>query len=312
MPINLNEAGPQREFGALIPDGTFVRLRMNIRPGGDDVPGMEPQDAGLFKRSGTSDVVFLDCEFDIIGGPHHNQKVFQGLTVAGGSTDEKGQSKGANITKDFLRAVIESATGILSVDTSPQAQAYRNIPCFRAIDKIEFFARLGVQEGEERDDRPGEFYNDRNIIARVIIPDDQEYAALRAGQQLPPAPSGPRPARRRSRGAAATGGNPAWATNVAAPVNGPQAPAVYAPPPPPPGSAPAYAPPPPPPGQPYPGQPAAAPGYTPPAGPAPGPAYAPPGAPAYQPGGWANPNGAAPPASVAPAGPGWANPQPQQ
>ena len=108
---DLNDAQPQMApVGELIPDGTFARVAMTIRPGG--LNGATPADAGLLKASNSSDAKLLDCEFTVVEGPYARRKFWQTFTVAGGKVDEKGQSKGWNIAKSAFRAMIDSALGL--------------------------------------------------------------------------------------------------------------------------------------------------------------------------------------------------------
>ena len=67
MTFDMNDAEPQKS-GDLIPDGTFAKITMTIRPGGVD--GESEIDRGLLKRSGApgSDVLMLDCEFTVAEG----------------------------------------------------------------------------------------------------------------------------------------------------------------------------------------------------------------------------------------------------
>ena len=108
---DLNDAQPQMPpVGELIPDGTFARVAMTIRPGG--LNGATPADAGVLKASNSSDAKLLDCEFTVVEGPYARRKFWQNFTVAGGKVDEKGQSKGWNIAKSAFRAMIDSALGL--------------------------------------------------------------------------------------------------------------------------------------------------------------------------------------------------------
>ena len=78
---DMNDAGPQMPpTGDLIPDGTFAKVRMNIRPGGTN--GAIPMDAGLLKASRSSDAKMLDCEFTVVEGPFARRKFWQSFTVA--------------------------------------------------------------------------------------------------------------------------------------------------------------------------------------------------------------------------------------
>ena len=124
MSFDLNDA-PPATTGALIPDGTFAKMAMVIRPGGID--GEQEIDRGLLKRSGNpdSDVVMLDCEFTVTEGPYARRKFWQSLTVSGGKLDASGVSIGAGITKGILRAIHDSAHGLDPADTSEAARASR-------------------------------------------------------------------------------------------------------------------------------------------------------------------------------------------
>ena len=65
---DLNDAQPQMApVGELIPDGTFARVALTLRPGG--LNGGTPADAGLLKASNAGDAKLLDCEFTVVEGP---------------------------------------------------------------------------------------------------------------------------------------------------------------------------------------------------------------------------------------------------
>ena len=86
---DLNDAQPQMApVGELIPDGTFAKVKMTIRPGG--VNGSTPMDAGLLKASHTSDAKMLDCEFTVVAGAYARRKFWQNFTVAGGKARREG------------------------------------------------------------------------------------------------------------------------------------------------------------------------------------------------------------------------------
>ena len=82
-------------------------------------------DAGLLKASQSSDAKMLDCEFTVVEGPYARRKFWQMFTVAGGKLDDKGQSKGWNISKSAFRAMIDSALGLDPKDESPAAKQKR-------------------------------------------------------------------------------------------------------------------------------------------------------------------------------------------
>lgn len=244
MPLNMNDAPEQRKYGEVMPDGVFVKVQMNIKAGGATLNGQDPGDAGLFKNSTISDAVMLEVEFTVLEPKEYeHRKVFENWTVAGGSLDDKGNSKGWNMTKARLRAVLESATGTSPKDTSAQAMANRTVPNFKSFDNCPFYAKLTVEAGGDRPQ--GGKYPDKNVIDYVVTPDEPEYAALKAGQPVEPKP-------RYSKGAQASSGSasgkttagassaPAWQRGAAAPAGTPAAAAPAQPAPSTPAAGPAW------------------------------------------------------------------------
>jgi hypothetical protein len=171
MSYDLNDAQPQMApIGELIPDGTFAKVRLTIRPGG--VNGATPADAGLLKASQSSDARMLDCEFTVVDGPHARRKFWQSFTVAGGKLDEKGQSIGWKISKSTFRAIVDSALGLDPRDESPAAKAKRVLPGLRHLEGIVFAARIMVEPASNPQ------YRDQNRIANVVLPDEPQHAAI--------------------------------------------------------------------------------------------------------------------------------------
>ena len=218
--IDLNDAEAQRE-GGLIPDGTFAKIMMSLRPGGSDIPGLDQMDLGLFKASASSDVMMLDCEFTVMQGPFAKRKFWQMFTVAGGKTDEKGRSMGFNISKSTIRAMIESAIGLSPDDMSDEAKNKRIFQAFKQLDGLQFYAKIGVEPGNEYVDKLGtkKTGNDKNKIAHVVTVKDKEYAALAAGQEVSAAPA---VAKTETKPAA----GPAWGNGATAPAVQATAPAA--------------------------------------------------------------------------------------
>ena len=205
--MNLNTAEPQKTF-EVIPDGTFVKILLQIKAGGFNLPGAEAMDAGLFKTSKSSDAVMLECEMTVLEGPYAHRKFTDHWTVAGGSLDEKGNSKGFNITKTRMRAAIESNQNIRPDDMGAQAVATRQINGFKELDGITFFAKIKVDPGEPYvDQATGQEKQgfDRNSLDRIVTPDMVEYADLAAGK----------PVEAKPRGAARIGKSPGAATPAA-------------------------------------------------------------------------------------------------
>jgi hypothetical protein len=197
--------------GELIPDGTFAKIRLSIRPGG--VNGSVPMDAGLLKGSTESDAKMLDCEFTVIEGPFLRRKFWQNFTVAGGKLDDKGQSKGWNISKASFRAMVDSALGLSPKDMSETAKAKRLIQGLKQLDGITFAARIMVEPANDPK------YRDQNRLANVVLPDEEKYAAIMKGEAVEPDPVNAKP--RKSAANSMAQNAPAWATGNA-PATSPQ------------------------------------------------------------------------------------------
>ena len=202
---DLNDAQPQMApMGELIPDGAFAKVKMTIRPGG--LNGSTPADAGLLKASQSSDAKMLDCEFTVMAGPYVRRKFWQNFTVAGGKLDDKGQSKGWNISKSAFRAMVDSALGLDPKDESPAAKQKRVIQGLKQLDGIIFAARIMVEPASDAK------YKDQNKLANVVLPGEPQYAAVMRGEAVQPEPVNAKP--RKSQDAPA-GQSPAWASGPA-------------------------------------------------------------------------------------------------
>jgi hypothetical protein len=183
---DLNDAQPQMgPLGELIPDGTFARVKMTIRPGG--VNGSTPIDVGLLKASQSSDAKMLDCEFTVVAGPYARRKFWQNFTVAGGKLDEKGQSKGWNISKSTFRAMIDSALGLDPKDESAAAKQKRVIQGLKQLDGIVFAARIMIEPASSPQ------YKDQNRLANVVLPGEPQYTATMRGESVPAEPINAKP-----------------------------------------------------------------------------------------------------------------------
>jgi hypothetical protein len=202
---DMNDAGPQMApTGDLIPDGTFAKVRMNIRPGGTN--GAMPMDAGLLKASRSSDAKLLDCEFTVVEGPFARRKFWQMFTVSGGKLDDKGQSKGWNISKATFRAMIDSALGLDPRDESPGAKQKRVLQGLKQLDGIVFAARVMVEPSSDPQ------YKDANKLANVVLPGEPTHGPVMRGEIVPADPVKARARKQQPAGSQA----PAW--NTAPPV----------------------------------------------------------------------------------------------
>ena len=182
MTYDMNDAELPRGSD-LIPDGSFAKVTMTLRPGGVDGEG--DADRGLLKAAKTpgSDVRMLDCEFTVSGGPHVRRKFWQMFTVAGGKVDENGVSIGWKITKGTLRAMIDSALGLDPQDMSEAARGKRVLRGLADFNGITFAAKIKVEPAS--DPR----YGDSNRLERVVLPNEPEWQRIMAGEAVPAQPS---------------------------------------------------------------------------------------------------------------------------
>jgi len=213
MSYDFNDAQPQMPpVGELIPDGTFARMSLHIRPGGVD--GGVPMDAKLLKASKTGDAMMLDCELTILEGPYARRKFWQNFIISGGKLDERGQSIGWKISKAAFRAMIDSSLGLDPEDKSAATQAKRVLPSLKQLDGITFVGRIMVERASDPQ------YRDQNRLANVVLTNEPQHDAIMRGETVPPEPVKAPPRK------AANATPPAW--QAPAPAWGGQQPAASA------------------------------------------------------------------------------------
>jgi hypothetical protein len=166
--MDFNNADQQRDYGDLIPDKTFARVRMTIRQ--PDFP--DQGNIPILTKSKTSNAEYLDCEFEIMSEPMKGRKLWQNVMVAGV------QEKAQEISKSFFRAILESARNIHPTDNSPIATEARRVSGFEDFQSMEFCARIGIEPGKGG-------FKDKNKIGLVVTPDKAEYAGVMAGKTIP-------------------------------------------------------------------------------------------------------------------------------
>ena len=215
MTYDMNDAELPRGSD-LIPDGSFVKVTMTIRPG--QVDGHGETDRGLLKRSQTpgSDVLQIDAEFTVASGPHARRKFWQLFTVSGGKLDENGVSIGWKISKGQFRAMIDSALGLDPHDMSEGARGKRMLRGLRDLTGITFAAKVRVEAAN--DPR----YSDSNRLDQVVLPGEPEYRRIMDDEAVPAQPVARAP-RAAAHGPAAAWAAPAWSSSGAAPASAPAA-----------------------------------------------------------------------------------------
>jgi hypothetical protein len=155
--FDFNTAGEQRSFD-VVPANTVCTLQLTIRPGGAG-------DDGWLKRSADGNSEGLDCEFTVTDGQYAKRKLWQLFTLRGTTL---GHAEAREISRNTLRAILESARGIRPDDASEAARNARNVSGWADLDGLRFVARLGVRP-------PKDGYAAKNTILEVITPERQTW-----------------------------------------------------------------------------------------------------------------------------------------
>ena len=196
--FDFNSAADQSSFD-LIPKGSFVRVRMTVRPGGFDDPS-QGWTGGYATRNAQTGSVYLNCEFVVLEGEFARRKMWSLI----GLSSPKGP-EWANMGRSFMKAILNSARGIHPDDSSPAAQTARRISGFAELDGIEFLAKVDWEK-----DQHGQ---DKSVVKSAVTPDHKDYAPLMgAAPRAPMAPPASNPnAYAQASGRAPVTGRPSWA-----------------------------------------------------------------------------------------------------
>ncbi len=191
MSMDFNDAESNSGFD-LIPLGTIAPMILTIRPG-------QAGDGGWETKSNSSDVHYLNCEFQVTEGQFRNRKFWQNMVVSGGKVDENGNSKAGSITRSTLRGILESARKIKPDDMSDDAKAKRIVQGYGDFSGLEFVGKIGIEKGSDG-------YADKNKLLAAVPVTSPQYGAPSGGTSAK-AP----PANANAPGAKAGSSVPAWA-----------------------------------------------------------------------------------------------------
>jgi hypothetical protein len=162
--LDFNDAGEQRSFD-VIPAGTICTLQMTVRPGGAG-------DGGWLRRSKDGASEALDAEFTVVDGPFTRRKLWQLFTLGGTTT---GHAEAGAISRNTLRAILESARGIKPDDTSAAAHEARKVSSWNDFNGVRFVAQIGIRP-------PQGSYPAKNKLNEIITPDRQCWKQV---EQIP-------------------------------------------------------------------------------------------------------------------------------
>jgi hypothetical protein len=154
----------------LIPDGTIATVSIHIRSGGVGEDGM-------CKRSVGGDCEMLDFELTVVDGPYQARKFWHNLLLVG-TTDGQKQMAASNL--GLLKAILDSALGLMPNDVSAEARKARTVSV-KAFEGMRFICRIGEEKGGPKKD--GGSYPDKNFIASAITKDKTGWHAV---EQPPP------------------------------------------------------------------------------------------------------------------------------
>lgn len=143
----------------LIPEGTFVKVRLSIVPGGYGA-------GGLFKMTKTTNTHYLPTVLTVVEGAYVLRKIFHRFAVSSSEPHDRWVEKSLR----QLRSILESAHGILPTDTSPEAREKRRIQDYTDFNGLMFLIKVGVEVPRNPRYRP------TNYLSWVVTPDYPEYA----------------------------------------------------------------------------------------------------------------------------------------
>lgn len=154
---NFNDAEDQMSY-ELIPHKTIAKVRLLLKKG-NHVTQEFPDGYATLSKAGSS--IYLACEFVILSGEYENRKVWSNI----GLHSDK-STLYAEIGRDTIRAILNSARGLHSKDKSPEAEKLRTIKSFADLDNLICVAEITIND---QGDKP------RNEIKTIITPDHIEY-----------------------------------------------------------------------------------------------------------------------------------------
>lgn len=190
--FDFNDASPQGS-GDLIPADTVLPVELTVRQGGYGEDGTLTE-----YKSGA---VGLSTELTVIAGLHERRKIWRHLILSG-PTD--GHKKAGDISRQVIRAMLESARGVKPTDDGDQAQAARRIASFAELHGLRFVILSGIEKGTGG-------YDDRENVKKVITPDHEAWVNLATAPNMPAKAAPLTSPGGASAPASGAGSAPAWA-----------------------------------------------------------------------------------------------------
>ena len=139
----------------LIPANTVAKARFTLKPG--DSP--ENPYLKVSRNGGT----YLDGEFTITEGEYVKRKVFHKIGISGNET-------WVEISRRFIKNLLESANGISRFDKSPESDKHRKIESWSELDGLDVLIKIGIEEGNE--------FPDKNKVLGIITAENPLYKQM--------------------------------------------------------------------------------------------------------------------------------------
>lgn len=160
--LDLNQAPVQLDTAPLIPVGTLVKVMLQVQPGSFG-------ENGWLTRSPFTGSVYLKVQLKILEGDYKNRIIYERIGIQGTKQDDNGNDRWGTVGRSQLRAIIESAYGILPNDQSEAAQKRRQLSGFEALNGLVFAIKVGKEKKRPETD------TQYNNMAKIITPDKADY-----------------------------------------------------------------------------------------------------------------------------------------
>ena len=143
---DFNGAEAQQNSFDLIPNGTLVKVRLTIRPG-----GVGPE--GWVTQSRTSDAQYLNTEAVILEGPHTKRRIYTRIGLRGKGAQGADDTY-ANRGRALIRGILESARGIAAKDTydflgSPEGEIALAQLVVHLFDRLRHLLQGRMRDGQD-------------------------------------------------------------------------------------------------------------------------------------------------------------------
>lgn len=166
--IDFNELSTASAADLIIPPDTLVKVRLNVRPGGEG-------EDGQLTKSKSSNALYLSVMAIVLDGPYQGQRVYDKFGVRG--KQDTGPDNYAAKGKKLCRSLLESARGISPDDKSDAACSARKIKSWGDFSGLELVAEIGVERDRNNPNDLG-----KNVIVSGVTADHPQYAAIMAAE----------------------------------------------------------------------------------------------------------------------------------